>query len=61
MPLSKGPSTIRKNVTELMQPALSGARKKAIHTIAKKHNIALKDAQFKQAVAISRSLARRIV
>ena len=58
-PLSKGPGTIRKNVQELMNPPQSAARKKAILTIAKKHNIPRRDAQFRQAVKIAQVQARK--
>ena len=58
-PLLKGKGTIRANVQELMSTVNSPARKKAITTLAKKHNISRKDAQFKQALAISRSQARK--
>lgn len=57
--LSKGPGTIRANVAQLMTPAKSKSRKKAILTLAKKHNISRGDAQFRQAVAIARSQARK--
>lgn len=50
---------MRKNVTELMQAPQSQSRRKAIVTIAKKNNISLKDAQFKQAIAIAKSQARK--
>lgn len=57
MPLSTGVNSIRKNVSELMgNPIQSAARKKAILTIAKKNNISIKEAQFKQALAISKRL-----
>lgn len=59
MPLKRGPGTVRSNVSELMQPAQSTARKRAIHTIAKRNNISLKDAQFKQAVAIAKTQSRK--
>lgn len=59
VPLSKGPGTVRKNVAELMQPPQSAARKKAIITLSKKHNISRKDAQFRQALAISTAQARK--
>lgn len=42
-----------------MQPVQSAARKKAVLTIAKKHGISRKDAQFKQALAIAQSQARK--
>lgn len=59
MPLLKGPQSIRANVKELMNPVQSQSRKKAIQTIAKKNNISLQEAQFKQARAIAVSQARK--
>lgn len=59
MPLLSGQGTIRRNVKELMRPALSQARKRAISTIAKKHNISRSDAQFRQSLAIAKSQARK--
>lgn len=59
MPIIKGPGNVRKNVAELMNPAQSPARKKAIITIARKNNISRKDAQFKQALAIAQSAGRK--
>jgi len=59
MPLKTGINSIRSNVSELMKPALSEARKKAIITIARKNNISIADAQLKQALAIGRSQARK--
>lgn len=59
MPLSIGPGTVRKNVTELMQPARSAARKKGILTLAKRRNISRKDAQYLQSLAIARIQARK--
>ena len=59
MPLDKGLNSIRKNVAELMQPVLSQARKKAILTIARKNNISLEEAQYKQALRIAQSQARK--
>ena len=59
MTLLKGQGTIRRNVKELMQPALSQSRKRAIATLAKKHNISRQDAQFRQSIAIAKSQARK--
>lgn len=42
-----------------MSPAKSQPRKKAILTLAKKHNISAADAQFRQSVAIARTQARK--
>lgn len=57
--LLTGPSTIRRNVAALMQPPQSAPRKKAIITLAKKHNISRADAQFRQSLAIAKTLARK--
>lgn len=59
MPLKKGPGTIRANVAELMQPPQTAARKKAINTIARRNNISFEEAQYRQAVRISQSQARK--
>lgn len=58
MPLLKGPGTIRQNVKELMNVPQSAARKKAILTIARKHNIPYAEAQYRQAVQIAKKQAR---
>lgn len=58
MPLPKS-NTIRQNVSELMKPPQSQARKKAIITISKRNNISRSDAQFKQALAIARNISRK--
>lgn len=58
-PLLSGPGTIRKNVTELMQPVLSPSRKQAIQTIARKNNISIQDAQLRQALAIAKNQSRK--
>lgn len=57
--LQKGPGTIRANVAQLMAPAKSQSRKRAILTLAKKHNISAGDAQFRQAIRISQQYARK--
>lgn len=59
MPLKKGPGSIRQNVTELMKPPVSAARKRAIVTIARRRNIPRSEAQFTQARAIAISQARK--
>lgn len=59
MPLAKGAGSIRKNVKELMSGVESPARHKAILTIAKKNNISYEDAQYKQAIRIAQSQARK--
>jgi len=59
MPLSTGPNSIRKNVSELMNKPKSASRKKAIVTIAKKYNISRKEAQFRQAKAIALAQSRK--
>jgi hypothetical protein len=58
-PLSKGPGSIRKNVTELMGRVQSPARKKAILTIDHKNNMTRSQAQFAQAKAIAISQSRK--
>jgi hypothetical protein len=58
--LKKGPGSIRYNVNELTKnPIQSPARKKAIVTLAKKHNISLQEAQFRQAKTIAIAQARK--
>lgn len=57
--LIQGPGSVRRNVELLMQAPASRARKRAIATIAKKNNEGPQAAQFRQALAISRSLARK--
>jgi hypothetical protein len=59
MPLKKGPGSIRSNVTELMGKVNSPARKKAISTIMKTHNMTRSQAQFQQAKAIAISQSRK--
>lgn len=54
------PVSIRTQVAQLMGTVKSKARKKAIITIAKKHNITRTDAQFRQAISIAKSVNRRI-
>lgn len=49
------PSQLRSKVTQLMGPIRSKARKKAIITISKKHNITRQAAQFRQSLAIAKS------
>jgi hypothetical protein len=58
-PLVKGVGNIRQNVTTLMGPVKSASRKKAIMTLAKKHNISRSDAQFRQSVRIAQSVGRK--
>lgn len=43
---------IKTNITQLMGPIRSKARKRAILTIAKKHNISRNQAQLRQAIKI---------
>ena len=59
MPLKTGAGTIRANVAELMSKVQSPARKKAIQTIASKNNISRQEAQFRQAIAISKKMSRK--
>ena len=53
------PTPIRTKVSELMNPPKSRSRKRAIITIAKKHNITRGDAQFRQAIVIAKSTNRK--
>ena len=58
--LKKGTKSIRFNMNELVnKPVISQARKKAIATIAKKHNISLEEAQYRQAQRIAQFQARK--
>ena len=58
--LKKGIGTIRPNVQQLVNlPVVSPARRKAIMTLAKKHNISFTEAQFRQAVAIAKGQSRK--
>lgn len=57
--LVPGPGSVRRNVALLMQPIQSASRKKAIRTIANKQNVDLKEAQFRQAIAIAKGVARK--
>lgn len=57
--LGKGVNSIRKNVAELMSSVESQSRHKAIMTIAKNNNISYEDAQYKQAIRIAQSQARK--
>jgi hypothetical protein len=50
---------IRNNVNELMSNVESPIRHKAIITLARKHNISYEEAQFRQALAISKSINRK--
>ncbi len=59
MPLKKGAGTVRSNVSELMSGVNSPSRAKAIRTIAKKNNISVKEAQYRQAIRIAQSQARK--
>lgn len=58
-PLLKGKNTSRANITELMKGVQSPARKKAITTLAKKHNITRHEAMLRQAKAIVSSQANK--
>ena len=57
--LSTGVGTVRSNVAQLMKPPRSQSRKKAILTLARKSNITRADAQFRQAIRIAQSQARK--
>ena len=53
MPLYKGQSNFKKNLTELVTGKVGTARKKAIYTLAKREGISFKEARMKQAVKIA--------
>lgn len=55
--LKKGTENMRTNYNELMANVDSPARRKAIMTIAKKHNISFEEAQHRQALRIIQSKA----
>ena len=57
--LKTGPGTMRTNMTELMKPAISQGRQKALQTIMKQRNVSLADAQYIQASAISKAQLRK--
>ena len=60
MALKSGVQNLRKNYNELTQgEVLSSSREKAILTIAKARNISYDEAKHVQALAISKSLARK--
>ncbi len=61
MPLKKWSSqkVVSSNISTLVHEKPSGARAKAIKTIAKKEGITPKEAKQKQAVAIALSTARK--
>lgn len=59
MPLLNEPENIRANVEELMTNIDSPARKKAIHTLMKKHNITFQEAAFRQARRIAQAVSRK--
>lgn len=58
-PLQTGPNSFRPNITELMKPPVSQARKKAITTIMKKHNMSRSEAQLHQAKTIAQVQMRK--
>lgn len=58
-PLKSGINSIRTNVQSLMSPLIGRTRQKAIQTIARKNNISLEDAQYKQAIRIAQKQARK--
>jgi hypothetical protein len=57
--LQKGPFNIRKNIIELNTGKIGPARKKAIATYAKKHNITKEEARFRQSLIIAREIAKK--
>ena len=56
MPLKKGTQNLKSNIHELLTAPISPSRRKAINTIAKKHNIPFAEARKRQALAISKTL-----
>jgi hypothetical protein len=59
MPLLPGTHNIRKNIKELNLGQVGSARKKAIETYAKKHNLSKEDAKFKLSLIIAKSVATK--
>lgn len=60
-PQNKPKISIRDRVTSLMtNPIRSQARKKGLVTLAKRQNLTLADAKFKQAIRIAQSQNRKI-
>ncbi len=57
--LKNGPQNMRSNYNELMNNIESEGRRKAIATLAKKHNISLEEAQHRQALRIIQSKANK--
>lgn len=57
--LKKGPANMQSNYDELMANVDSPGRRKAIETLAKKHNITFQEAQHRQALRIIESQARK--
>lgn len=57
--LKRGPQNMQTNYAELMTNLQSPGRIKAIHTLAKKHNISFQEAQHRQALRIIESQARK--
>ena len=58
MPLKSGAGSIRSNVKELNTGKVGPARKKAIATYAKNHNVSLKEAKFSLSLEIAKSKAK---
>lgn len=56
---SNDPKPITSRVTALMGTVRSPARKKAILTFAKNHNLTRSDAKFQQAIKIAQSQYRK--
>lgn len=59
MPLKSGAGSIRYNINELMGKVQSPSRRKAITTLARKHNITRQEAQLFQAQKIAQRMARK--
>lgn len=54
MTLAKGEGSMQANMKELMSNIESAGRRKAIATLAKKHNISFSEAQYRQSQAIAK-------
>ena len=57
MPLKSGAGSIRSNVKELNTGKVGSARKKAIATYARNHNVSTKEARFQLSLIIAKSKA----
>ena len=58
MPLLPGYNNIKKNVEELVTGKMSGPRRKAVNTLAKRWGISKEEARFRQALIIAKETAK---